>query len=69
MPHEEAFGIRQRTELKIAVVGNHAEISLAASPSRSSGQAGGRMVYTGALPPEWDSGETITRMRAMRATR
>jgi len=59
----EAIGIFGRVNVCVEVVAGAAQISVPASRPGSVARRRGRTVYTGPLPPDWDSGEAVSRMR------
>lgn len=65
----DAVGIAGRMTVSIEVVGGAAQISAPLPPSEPIKRKGERMVCTGALPHDWDSGEAVLRMRQERAWR
>ena len=65
----EAIGISGRTTVNIEVVDNAARITGPEPAPRATGQRGGRLVYTGALPEKWDSGDAVLQMRERRLRR
>lgn len=65
----EAIGVSGRTTLKIEVVDNAARITGPEPPARPTGRKKGRLVYTGPLPENWDSGEAVLQMRERRMRR
>lgn len=65
----EALGIQGASKLRVDVIGDRAEISLAAGVPAPTRREGGRLVFSGPLPPEWDSGEAVLAVRAGRAVR
>jgi bifunctional DNA-binding transcriptional regulator/antitoxin component of YhaV-PrlF toxin-antitoxin module len=62
----EAIGISGRVNVNVEVVAGAAQISVAAPPAGAVARRRGRTVYTGNLPPDWDSGEAVSRMRERR---
>ncbi len=67
-PIREAIGISGPMSVSIEVVSGTAHIS-ALEPKAgdvSVARRRGRTVYTGSLPPDWDSGEAVSRMRERR---
>ena len=62
----DAIGICGRTSVKVEIVAGAAQISPLETPVGSVSRRRGRMVYTGPLPADWDSGEAIFRMRERR---
>jgi bifunctional DNA-binding transcriptional regulator/antitoxin component of YhaV-PrlF toxin-antitoxin module len=65
-PVREAIGISGRTSVSIEIVSGAAHISTLDRRSNKVARRRGRTVFTGALPPDWDSGEAVSRMRARR---
>ena len=65
-PVREAIGISGATSVKIEVVSGTAQISALDRKDAAVGRRRGRTVYTGALPPDWDSGEAVSKMRERR---
>jgi AbrB family looped-hinge helix DNA binding protein len=65
----EALGLSGRMTVKIEVVDNAARISAPEPAVRATGRRGGRLVYTGALPENWGSGEAVLQMRERRLRR
>jgi bifunctional DNA-binding transcriptional regulator/antitoxin component of YhaV-PrlF toxin-antitoxin module len=65
-PVREAIGISGRMNVIIEVVSGTAQISALERGRGRVARRRGRMVYTGALPAEWDSGEAVSRMRERR---
>lgn len=66
-PVREAIGISGRTSVSIEIVSGTAQIAPVERRNGTVAQRRGRTVYTGPLPPEWDSGEAIARMRQRRS--
>jgi bifunctional DNA-binding transcriptional regulator/antitoxin component of YhaV-PrlF toxin-antitoxin module len=62
----EAIGISGRVNVCVEVVAGAAQISLPENGPSSVARRRGRTVYTGPLPPDWDSGEAVSRMRERR---
>ena len=65
-PVREAIGIFGRMNVRIEIVSEVAQISV---PDQRRGQVArrrGRTVYTGPVPPDWDSGVAVSRMRERR---
>jgi bifunctional DNA-binding transcriptional regulator/antitoxin component of YhaV-PrlF toxin-antitoxin module len=62
----DAIGISGRTSVSVEVVGGAAQILPLESITGPVAKRRGRTVYTGPLPPDWDSGEAISRMREIR---
>lgn len=67
-PVREAIGISGPTSVSIEVVSGTAHISTLEPRGTAVpiARRRGRTVYTGALPPDWDSGEAVSRMREHR---
>ena len=65
----EAVGISGRMTVNIEVVDNAARISAPEKAARAVARRRGRLVYTGALPESWESGEAVLRMRERRLRR
>jgi bifunctional DNA-binding transcriptional regulator/antitoxin component of YhaV-PrlF toxin-antitoxin module len=65
-PLREAIGISGRTNVSVEIVAGIAQISVPESRSGTVARRRGRTVYSGPLPPDWDSGEAISRMRERR---
>jgi bifunctional DNA-binding transcriptional regulator/antitoxin component of YhaV-PrlF toxin-antitoxin module len=65
-PVREAIGISGRTNVTIEIVSRTAQIAVIDRRNGPVTRRRGRTVYAGPLPPEWDSGEAISRMRERR---
>ena len=65
----QALVIQGCAELEIEVVGGHAQLSPTAPSPGPTEQRDGRLVYSGPLPDDWDSGEAISRLREERLRR
>jgi len=65
-PVREAIGISGRTSVNIEIVSGTAQISPIERACGEVARRRGRTVYTGPLPPDWDSGEAVSRMRERR---
>ena len=65
-PVREAIGISGRTNVTIEIVSGTAQIAVIDRRNGPVTRRRGRTVYAGPLPPEWDSGEAISRMRERR---
>lgn len=65
-PVREAIGIFGRMSVNIEVVSGTAQISAPERPSGAVARRRGRTVYAGPLPPDWDSGEAVSRIRERR---
>ena len=68
-PVREAIGISGRTTVSIEVVAGTAQISAANRPSAAVTRRGGRTVYSGPLPEDWESGEAVLRIRERKVRR
>lgn len=62
----EAMGVFGRSQVILEVFGGKTQISVAEPPSSPSKRKGGRLVFSGPVPEEWDSGEAVSRMRRQR---
>jgi bifunctional DNA-binding transcriptional regulator/antitoxin component of YhaV-PrlF toxin-antitoxin module len=62
-PVREAIGIFGRTNVNLEVVSGMAQISALEPRSDKVRRRRGRRVYTGPLPPDWESAEAVSRMR------
>ena len=65
----EAIGVFGRMSLQVEVVDNTARISAPEEPRAPLKRRGKRMVYSGPLPHNWESGEAVLKMRERRARR
>ena len=65
-PVRDAIGISGPTSVNIEIVSGTAQISTIERKRGEVARRRGRTVYTGALPPDWDSGEAVSRMRDRR---
>jgi bifunctional DNA-binding transcriptional regulator/antitoxin component of YhaV-PrlF toxin-antitoxin module len=65
-PVREAIGISGPMSVKIEVVSGTAHISALDGKDAEVVRRRGRTVYTGPLPPDWDSGEAVAKMRERR---
>jgi AbrB family looped-hinge helix DNA binding protein len=65
----EAIGVSGRTTVRIEVVDRAALISAPDPAARETGHKRGRLVYTGSVPENWDSGEAVLKMRERRLRR
>jgi bifunctional DNA-binding transcriptional regulator/antitoxin component of YhaV-PrlF toxin-antitoxin module len=65
----EAIGVFGRTSVQIEVVDNAALITAPVPANRAVSRKKGRLVYSGPLPENWDSGEAVVQMRARRVRR
>jgi bifunctional DNA-binding transcriptional regulator/antitoxin component of YhaV-PrlF toxin-antitoxin module len=68
-PVREALGIRGRARLKLEIVGEMAQLSREGNAAGPLRRRGGRLVFAGELPSDWDSGEAVQKMRAQRLKR
>ena len=65
----EAIGVFGRTSVRVEVVQNVVHIT-APEPAKSAvSRKRGRLIYNGALPENWDSGEAVLQMRNRRVRR
>ena len=62
----EAIGISGRVNVNVEIVAGAAQISVPVNTSGAVARRRGRMVYTGPLPADWDSGEAVSRKRERR---
>jgi bifunctional DNA-binding transcriptional regulator/antitoxin component of YhaV-PrlF toxin-antitoxin module len=60
------LGMERRTALKIEVIGDKIQLSVANAPRSEIKKKRGRPVYGGDLPVGWDSGEAVLRNRTNR---
>ena len=65
-PVREAIGISGRTNVTIEIISGTAQIAVIDRRNGPVTRRRGRTVFAGLLPPEWDSGEAISRMRERR---
>jgi bifunctional DNA-binding transcriptional regulator/antitoxin component of YhaV-PrlF toxin-antitoxin module len=65
----EAIGIVGRTCVNIEVVDNGARITTPERTGSPVARKRGRLVSTGTLPDDWDSGEAVLRQRERRLGR
>ena len=65
----EAIGIAGRMAVNVEVVDNAALITVPAPALGATTRKRGRLVYSGPLPMNWDSGEAVTAMRQRRTHR
>lgn len=65
----EAIGVFGRTTVSVEVVDNVARITAPEPARREVSQKHGRLVYSGALPENWDSGEAVLSQREQRLRR
>ena len=65
----EAIGIVGRTTVKVEVVDNAACITAPELPSAEVTRKRGRLISSGPLPRNWDSGEAVLQMRERRLRR
>ena len=68
-PVREALGITGRARLKVEVVGEIAQLSRENTATGPVRRRGGRLVFAGALPSDWDSAEAVGKMRSQRLKR
>jgi len=62
----EAMGVFGRSQVILEVFGGKTQISVAEPPSSPSKRKDGRLVFSGPVPEDWDSGEAVSRMRRQR---
>lgn len=62
----DAIGICGRTSVNVEVVAGAAQISPLEARVGPVARQRGRTLYTGPLPPDWDSGEAVFSMRERR---
>lgn len=65
----EAIGLVGRTSVTIEVVGQAAQITAPERPSGAVSRKRGRLVFSGPVPKDWESGEAVVRMREPRLRR
>src|SRR5438552_3361450 len=65
-PVRQAIGISGAMSVNIEDVSGTVQISTLERRSGAVARRRGRTVYTGPLPPEWDSGEAVSTMRERR---
>lgn len=65
----EAMGVFGRTSLNIEVIDNTARISAPEIDAAPLKRKGKRVVYDGALPENWSSGEAVLKIRERRTRR
>ena len=65
-PIREAMGITGRANVSVEMVAGTAQISVPEPASASLTRRRGRRVFGGSLPPDWDGGEALLRMRERR---
>lgn len=68
-PVREALGITGRARLKVEVVGEMAQLSRESAAAGPVRRRGGRLVFAGALPSDWDSAKAVNKMRSQRLKR
>jgi hypothetical protein len=68
-PVRVALGITGRARLKVEVLGEVAQISRESKAAGPVRRRGGRLVFAGALPSDWDSAEAVGKMRSQRLKR
>jgi bifunctional DNA-binding transcriptional regulator/antitoxin component of YhaV-PrlF toxin-antitoxin module len=62
----EAIGVCGRMEVKVEVVDNGARITAPETADRPTVRQGRRLIFAGALPKNWESGEAVLQMRERR---
>jgi bifunctional DNA-binding transcriptional regulator/antitoxin component of YhaV-PrlF toxin-antitoxin module len=65
----EAIGIFGRTSLNVEVIDKEARISAPEAEAAPLKRKGKRIVYDGALPENWNSGEAVLKARERRIRR
>ena len=65
----EAVGLSGRTAVNVEVVGQAVRLTVPELPSGPVARKGGRLVYAGQLPENWDSGEAVLKLRERRLRR
>ncbi len=65
-PVREAIGISGRMNVSVELVAGIVQISVPESRSGTVARRRGRTVYSGPLPPDWNSGDAVSRMRERR---
>ncbi len=65
----EAIGIFGRTAVNVEVVGDAVRITAREQATGVVARKRGRLVWTGSLPENWDSGEEVQQMRLRRIRR
>jgi bifunctional DNA-binding transcriptional regulator/antitoxin component of YhaV-PrlF toxin-antitoxin module len=65
----EAIGVFGKMSVHVEVVNNSAQISAPEVVSGPVERKGKRMVFGGALPENWDSGEAVLKARELRIRR
>ncbi len=65
----EAIGVLGRTSVTVEVVGQTAQITAPERPGGAVSRKRGRLVFSGPLPENWDSGEAVLRLRERRLRR
>jgi len=65
----EAIRVSGRMTVNVEVVDNVACISAPNPGARAIARKRGRLLYTGSLPGNWDSGEAVLQMRERRLRR
>jgi bifunctional DNA-binding transcriptional regulator/antitoxin component of YhaV-PrlF toxin-antitoxin module len=64
-----SLGILGRAKVRLELVGDHAEISLATTPAGTARRQNGRLVHAAPLPADWDSGDAVLQARERRTIR
>jgi bifunctional DNA-binding transcriptional regulator/antitoxin component of YhaV-PrlF toxin-antitoxin module len=64
-----ALGIFGRAALTLELVGEKAELAAATSRRSEVKRKGGRTIYSGPIPEDWDSGAAVLEMRQRRLHR
>jgi bifunctional DNA-binding transcriptional regulator/antitoxin component of YhaV-PrlF toxin-antitoxin module len=60
------LGMEKRTPLRVEVIGDVVQISLAETPRSAVSKRRGRPVHAGDLPDDWNSGDAVHLMRSAR---
>jgi bifunctional DNA-binding transcriptional regulator/antitoxin component of YhaV-PrlF toxin-antitoxin module len=62
----EAMGVFGRGSVILEVLAGKAQISVAEPPHSETQRKNGRLVFSGPLPVEWNSGNAVNAMRRQR---
>jgi hypothetical protein len=68
-PIRESLGLFGRGSVMLEVIGSTARITAADEGKNQTSRKRGRLVFSGALPEDWNSGEAIESMRRTRISR
>lgn len=63
------LGFEQDTPIKVEVIGDKIQLSVAEPPRSAIKEGSGRPVFSGKLPEQWDSGQAVLQVRSRRVTR